>query len=260
VQGKEVVNREYAKSTVDSHRGLSGTVIPSATTTSVGSLGAQFEVHPSEPLPFYATIQGPDGKEQEIFVSARAHKLLRKHNRNGELKIGFVEAVRMAAEEERTEKQGTMVDEVPPLPEASGPAGATGPVSAEVVDPAGPGGPDLNETVDAAVTRRRSRRPKLPDAPKMQPTPVVPTVNVTVDGPAGSVVLGARDVFLGGPGGMCLVIVQDRNLGTVYLPPVNAEDPAEFTISFEGEVYKAIPALYYQIPGTAIYHAVYLVV
>jgi hypothetical protein len=251
---KEIVNREYAKSTVDSHRGLSGTVIKSATTTDVGSVGAQFDMHPKDPLPFYATVQGEDGKEMEVYVTARAHRLLRKHNRNGEVKIGFVEAVRMAAEEEKLEKQGVLVnaDTVPPLPEMAGTD-----TGRPLGEPRGEEGPVGLEEPASSAPVRRSRRPKLPEM--VMPLPAK-LVHVTIEGPAGSVVLRARDVFIGGPSGMCLVVVQDQQYGTVYLPPVKTEEPDEFTISFNGEVYKAISALYYQLPGTTIYHAVYLVV
>lgn len=225
---KEIVNREYAPATVDSHRGILGTVIPSALSSSPGVTGAAFEIHPKDPLPFHAVIEGEGGKETTVYVSSRAHRLLRQHNRDGKVTLGFVEAIRLAEEEEKMEKSGAVVPEV------------------EAVAPA---------VVQEAVPEKRGRPRKVVEQPVAPQRALV----VTIDGPAGSMVLRARDAFLGGLNNMCLVIVQDQQLGTVYLPPVASDDPAEFTISFDGRVYKAVPALYYQLPDTTVFHTVYLV-
>jgi hypothetical protein len=81
-------------------------------------------------------------------------------------------------------------------------------------------------------------------------------VPVTFSSSFGTMTIMAERVFVGGPGAVCLVIIQYSPEGHFYIPP-QVDEP--IMISFEGKVYKCLTGVYYQLPGTAVMHTVYFI-
>lgn len=111
--------------------------------------------------------------------------------------------------------------------------------------------PEYMEAQRAQPKGKKRRKPKA--APAARPSA---KVAVHFSSPLGSMGILAERAFVGGPNGICLVIIQYSPEGNFYIPP-QSDEPV--VISLEGKVYKCLTGIYYQIPGTPVMHTVYFI-
>jgi hypothetical protein len=258
---------------------MAGTVIPSAVSDDPEDSGVRFDVHAKEMTGCNLVIE-KDGNVQTIHVPPRAMELLREGNKDGK-RMNYAEAIEMAKSEEKTVKkaakaEGAKEEESEELPLLRLPEKPEKPEKLEYhvgVDLAKPGTTSMSVPVVIGpvatpvsaeepefMKAQRSPEPQKKGRKKgrmtSQPVANSPKVPVTFSSNFGTMTILAERVFVGGPGAICLVIIQHSPEGHFYIPP-QVEEP--IMISFEGKVYKCLTGIYYQLPGTAVMHTVYFI-
>ena len=257
---------------------MAGTVIPSAMSDDPESSGVRFDVHGGE-MNGCNLIVEKDGNIQTIRVSPRAMEILRDGNRDGK-KLNYAEAIEMAASEAKVvkkaakeKKEGEVGEEaeeegeelpllrLPPKPEYQMGVDLAKPGTTSIPVVVGPVATPLSEEEPEFMKAQRIQEPQKKGRKKgvkgvLQRVAETPKVPVTFSSNFGTMTILAERVFIGGPGAICLVIIQYSPEGHFYIPP-QVEEP--IMISFEGKVYKCLTGIYYQLPGTAVMHTVYFI-
>jgi hypothetical protein len=250
---------------------MAGTVIPSAVSEDPEDSGVRFDVHAKEMTGCNLVIE-KDGNVQTIHVPPRAMEVLREGNKDGK-RMNYAEAIEIAKSEEKTVKKAAkeeVKEENDDLPLLRPPAkleyqmgvdlakpGTTsvsvpvvvGPVATPVSDEE----PEFMKAQRAQEPQKKGRKGARSILKRVAETVKVP---VTFSSNFGTMTILAERVFVGGPGAICLVIIQYSPEGHFYVPP-QVDEPV--MISCEGKVYKCLTGIYYQLPGTAVMHTVYFI-
>jgi hypothetical protein len=257
---------------------MAGTVIPSAISEDPEASGVRFDVHAKEMTGCNLVVE-KDGNIQTIHVSPRAMELLREGNKDKK-RMNYAEAIAMAESEAKTVKKaakeekaevGMDEEEGEDLPLLRLPAKSEkleyhvgvdlakpGTTSVSVPVVIGPVATPVSTEEPEFMKAQRAAEPKKKGKGKLQRVVTMnsPKVPVTFSSNFGTMTILAERVFIGGPGAICLVIIQHSPEGHFYIPP-QVEEP--IMISFEGKVYKCLTGIYYQLPGTAVMHTVYFI-
>lgn len=263
---RRIVNDKYRPA--DEAYPMAGTIIPSALSDDPEQSGVKFDVHGKEMTGCNLVVE-KDGNTQTIAVSPRAMEILREGNKDGK-RMNYAEAIEIAKSEEKTVKKAKAEkpeedakeegEELPllRLPEKPAEAQAEKSVVPVVV---GPVATPLSDDEPEFMKAQRSQEPQKKSRKKgargvLQRVAETPKVPVTFSSSFGTMTIMAERVFVGGPGAVCLVIIQYSPEGHFYIPP-QVDEP--IMISFEGKVYKCLTGVYYQLPGTAVMHTVYFI-
>lgn len=265
----------------DEHYPMGGTVIPAAKSDDPQHSGVRFPVH-AEKLVGCNLVIDQGGEMKTIVMSPRAMEIVREGNRDGK-KMNYGEAIAMAKAEEAakasTNPDEKEEDDIPvllqvkgaPKPAATVPLDAAVKIENTAVLPgAAASGPTpavpvvvgvvtvkedespIMQAQKAAKPKKGRKSRKGEEAPQVS-TPKIPVV---FSSSLGQMSVMAEKVFVGGPKNICLVIIQYSPEGHFHLPP-QTNDPV--MVSFEGNVYKCLTGIYYQIPGTPVMHTVYFI-
>lgn len=269
---RRIINEDYKPA--DESYPMGGTVVPSVITEDPESSGVRFPVHAEKLTGCNLVKIDKLGNVQTTQVSARAMEILRAGNQDGK-KMGYEEAIKLAEAAETAEKKAEEEKKTKEANSAQQALNALPPVEpvSHVV------GVDLAKTPDySALTimpnngmpsnivepeyMKAQRQPKLEKGKgkkgkvSVQPTVYTPKIPVSFSSSLGAMAIMAERVFIGGPGNICLVIIQYSPEGHFFVPP-QVDEPV--TISFQGQVYKCLTGIYYQIPGTPVMHTVYFI-
>jgi hypothetical protein len=268
---RRVINDDYKPA--DESYPMGGTVVPSVITEDPENSGVRFPVH-AEKLTGTNLVIEKDGEMKTIRVSPRAMEILRSGNRDGK-RMNYEEAIKMAAAQEEAEKKASdekkakeeaaaqdAVNKLPPVEPPLVREGMTIGVdlarspdfsAAHIGINSNVAEPEYMKAQRAGKPEKKGKRGKV-----VAPVASVPTAKIPVSfsSSLGAMAIMAERVFIGGPGGICLVIIQYSPEGHFYVPP-QVDEP--ITISFQGQVYKCLTGIYYQIPGTPVMHTVYFI-
>jgi len=268
---RRIINEKHRPA--DDAYPMAGTVVPSAISEDPEDSGVRFDVHAKEMTGCNLVVE-KDGNIQTIHVPPRAMEILREGNKDGK-RMNYAEAISIAESEEKTVKkaakaEGAQEEEGEDLPLLRPPAkpeyvmgvdlakpGTTSVSVPVVVGPvATPVSDDEPEFMKAQRAPEPQKKGKKKGAKILQRVSESPKVAVTFSSNFGTMTILAERVFVGGPGAICLVIIQHSPEGHFYVPP-QVDEP--ITISYEGKVYKCLTGIYYQLPGTAVMHTVYFI-
>jgi hypothetical protein len=268
---RRIINEKHRPA--DDAYPMAGTVIPSVISEDPEDSGVRFDVHAKEMTGCNLVVE-KDGNIQTIHVSPRAMEILREGNKDKK-RMNYAEAIEIAESEEKMVKkvakaEGAQEEEGEDLPLLRPPAkleynmgvdlakpGTTSVSVPVVVGPvATPVSDDEPEFMKAQRASEPQKKGKKKGAKILQRVSESPKVAVTFSSNFGTMTILAERVFVGGPGAICLVIIQHSPEGHFYIPP-QVEEP--IMISFEGKVYKCLTGIYYQLPGTAVMHTVYFI-
>lgn len=222
----------------DRYRNLHGTIIPTAKEGHDHS-GFRGDTLPNPTEEVLITKDMGGGKGMvTLTVNARAMEILKLVNSKGG-KISFEDAMAAEAAERAT---GVMTQE-PETPDSEVIQPSTDPAIEAMVAKVSPAGKRTAKKLVPQATSEVVRKPskKIP---------------VKFFSPVGSMTLQADSAFVGGPGDVCLVIIQDSPAGEFSIPPQSDEF---VNISLNGSVYKCLTGTYYQIPGTSLMHTLYFI-
>lgn len=253
---RRIINEDYKPA--DEHYHMGGTVVPSVVTEDPESSGVRFPVH-AEKLTGTNLVIEKDGEMRTIHVSARAMEILREGNKDGK-RMNYDDAIKMAAAQEEAEKKAQdekrekesrteqealnrlpLVEPPPPAPNVE--------MNANI--PSVPQEPEYMKAQRAEKPSKRGRKARTQAAPAH-----MPKIPVTFNSSLGIMSIMAERVFVGGPNNICLVIIQYSPEGHFFVPP-QVDEPV--MISFQGQVYKCLTGIYYQLPGTPVMHTVYFI-
>jgi len=276
---RRIINEDYKPA--DESYPMGGTVVPSVVTDDPESSGVRFPVHAEKLTGCNLVKIDKTGNIQTTPVSARAMEILRAGNQDGK-KMGYdvaIELARVAEEaEKKTEEEQkvkaansaqTALNALPPVEPAaqmvvgvdlardtsySVPVVIPNPSYAPNIGmPSNVGEPEyMKAQRQAKPEKGKGKKGKAPVVPSV----CTPKIPVSFSSSLGAMAIMAERVFVGGPGGICLVIIQYSPEGHFFVPP-QVDEPV--TISFQGQVYKCLTGIYYQIPGTPVMHTVYFI-
>ena len=279
---RRIINEDYKPA--DESYPMGGTVVPSVVTDDPESSGVRFPVHAEKLTGCNLVKIDKLGNVQTTQVSARAMEILRAGNQDGK-KMGYEEAIKLAdaaeaaekkAEEEKKVKEANSAQQalnaLPPVEPGQQHIGvdlAKTPdysaahigINSNILAP-GATGAAPNFVIAEPEYMKAQRQPKPEKAKgkkgKVSTQPIIPTpkIPVSFSSSLGAMAIMAERVFIGGPGNICLVIIQYSPEGHFFVPP-QVDEPV--TISFQGQVYKCLTGIYYQIPGTPVMHTVYFI-
>lgn len=241
-------NTEYKQADGDEKYGLMhGTIIPTAK-DGVEHSGFRGSVLPDPASEILITKDLGNGKGMvTLSVSARAMEILKFMNSRGG-KISFEDAIEAEAAEKVT---GVMaIESEPPTYDS------TPPPAEPVQTSADPVGVAAMVAKVSPGAKRAAKKPVPQAAVEITAKPVKKIPVKFFSSWGGTMTIQADRAFIGGPGDICLVLVQDCPSGDFFIPP-QSEEP--ISVSLNGAVYKCLTGTYYQIPGTSLMHVIYFI-